>query len=184
LHCRTNYSFLEGASHPDELVQRAAELGYAALAITDRHTLAGVVRAHVAAKEVGLKLLIGAEVTPVDGAPVVLLAIDRGGYGRLAHMLTLGKRSASKGECRLTFDDIARNAQGLLACAAFDLPQYRDAFGDRCYALAELFRGPDDERLLQRMIADARRARVPGSRSWPRTTCITTSRSGNSCKTC
>src|SRR6478752_5727264 len=74
LHCRTNFSFLEGASHPDELVKRAAELGYAALAITDRNSLAGVVRAHVAARETGLKLLIGAEITPVDGPAVLLWA--------------------------------------------------------------------------------------------------------------
>src|ERR1700742_3596069 len=66
LHCKTNFSFLEGASHPDELVCRAAELGYKALAITHRNSLAGVVRAHSAAKEVGLKLLIGAEITVVD----------------------------------------------------------------------------------------------------------------------
>ena len=66
LHCRTNFSFLEGASHPDELVQRAAEQGYRALAITDTNSVAGVVRAHLAAKEIGLKLLIGAEITPVD----------------------------------------------------------------------------------------------------------------------
>ena len=72
LHCRTNYTFLEGASHPDELVTRAAELGLSALAITDRNSLAGVVRAHVAAKEAKLKLLIGAEITPVDAPPVVL----------------------------------------------------------------------------------------------------------------
>ncbi|MCX7668587.1 MAG: PHP domain-containing protein, partial [Anaerolineae bacterium] len=61
LHAKTNFSFLEGASHPDEMVGRAAELGYAALAITDRNSLAGVVRAHLAAKERGLKLLVGAE---------------------------------------------------------------------------------------------------------------------------
>ena len=64
LHAKTNFSFLEGASHPDELVGRAAELGYAALAVTDRNSLAGVVRAHQAAKEAGLKLLVGAEITP------------------------------------------------------------------------------------------------------------------------
>src|SRR5687767_14011525 len=69
LHCKTNFSFLEGASHPDELVVRAAELGYAALAIADRNSLAGVVRAHAAAKSVGLKLLIGAELTPTDAPP-------------------------------------------------------------------------------------------------------------------
>src|SRR6188508_2121038 len=72
LHCRTNFSFLEGASHADELVLRAAELGYRALAITDRNSLAGIVRAHGPAKELGLKLLIGAEMTPVDGPPIVL----------------------------------------------------------------------------------------------------------------
>src|SRR5690349_17416683 len=88
LHCKTNFSFLEGASHPDELVQQAAELGYAALAITDRNSLAGVVRAHVAAKQAGLKLLIGAEITPVDAPPIVLIAPDRKSYGRLSRLIT------------------------------------------------------------------------------------------------
>ena len=68
LHCKTNFSFLEGASHADELIQRATELGYAALAVTDRNSLAGVVRAHTAAKQHGLKLIIGAEITPSDCA--------------------------------------------------------------------------------------------------------------------
>src|SRR5207244_9070564 len=77
LHCRTNFSFLEGASHPHELVERAAELGYAALAVTDRESVAGVVRTHVAAKESKLKLLIGAEVHPADGPPVLLWAMNR-----------------------------------------------------------------------------------------------------------
>jgi error-prone DNA polymerase len=115
LHAKTNFSFLEGASHPDELVERAAELGYAALAITDRNSLAGVVRAHGAAKEAGLKLLIGAEITPEDAPPVILLATDRASYGRLARLITLGRRRAKKGECRLRFDDIAQHAEGLLA---------------------------------------------------------------------
>ena len=83
LHCKTNFSFLQGASHPEELVQRAAELGYAALAITDVNSLAGVVRAHAAAKDAGLKLIIGAEITPCDAPPVVLWATDRAAYGRL-----------------------------------------------------------------------------------------------------
>ena len=74
LHCRTNFSFLEGASHADELMAQAAALGHAAVAITDRNSLAGVVRAHVAAKEAGVKLLIGAEVTPVDAGPILLWA--------------------------------------------------------------------------------------------------------------
>ena len=95
---------------------RAAELGYRALAITDRNSLAGVVRAHVAAKEVGLKLLIGAEITPLDVLPIVLLATDRSAYGRLSRLITRGRRNAEKGSCRLTFDDVAEHADGLLAC--------------------------------------------------------------------
>ena len=115
LHCKTNFSFLEGASHPDELVVRAAELGYHALAITDRNSLAGVVRAHVAAKDRRLKLLIGAEVTPDDAAAVVLWVTDRSAYGRLCRLFTRGRMRAPKGECQLHFADIAEHAEGLLA---------------------------------------------------------------------
>jgi error-prone DNA polymerase len=172
LHCKTNFSFLEGASHPDELVQRAAELRYRALAITDLNSVAGVVRAHVAAKEVGLKLLIGAEITPIDASPVVLLATDRSAYGRLSQLITRGRRQAEKGTCRLTFADIAEFADGLLACiglpevsveetAADSLPRYREAFGEQCYLLAELFCGADDRLRLQTLMRVARQHRLP-----------------------
>jgi error-prone DNA polymerase len=189
LHCRTNYSFLEGASHPDELVARAVELGYSAIAITDRNTLGGVVRAHVAAKDAGLKLLIGAEITPADAPPVVLLATDRAAYGRLCRLITNGKRRAPKGECHLTFDDVAEAAAGLLACVRLSpihsplhlnhqpstinptgethtsnfasLVRYRDVFADRGYALAELHRGPDDRAVLRSMQALAAQADMP-----------------------
>ena len=76
LHCMSNFSFLEGASHPEELVQTAAALGYEALAITDRATLSGIVRAHAAAKQVGMKLIIGAHLEPCDAAPLVVWAAD------------------------------------------------------------------------------------------------------------
>jgi len=115
IHAKTNFSFLEGASHPAEMVERAAELGYHALAVTDRNSLAGVVRAHGAAKDVGLKLLVGAEITPNDAPPVVLLATDRAAYARLARLITIGRRRAEKGDCRLTFDDVAQHADGLIA---------------------------------------------------------------------
>jgi error-prone DNA polymerase len=115
LHAKTNFSFLEGASHPEELVHRAAKLGYAAIAIADRNSLAGVVRAHGAAKELGLKLLVGAEITPCDAPPAVLLATDRAAYGRLARLITRGRRRAEKGACQLTFDDLAEHAAGLIA---------------------------------------------------------------------
>ena len=113
LHCKTNFSFLEGASHPDELVAQAARLGYAGMAVTDRNSLAGAVRAHVAAKEAGLKLVIGAEVTLVDASPVLLWAMNRDGYGRLCQLLTRGRRQAPKGECRLAFADVAEHAERL-----------------------------------------------------------------------
>jgi len=171
LHCRTNFSFLEGASHPDELVQEAGKLSYAALAITDRNSLAGVVRAHVAARELGLKLLIGAEVTPADAPAAVLLATDRAAYGRLCRLLTAGRRRAPKGECHLSFTDVAQQAEGLLACIPLAqlieqgrtaaLRRYRDVFGDRCYALAELHLGPEDARQLEKMQELARRVKAP-----------------------
>jgi len=112
LHCRTNFSFLEGASHPDELVQRAAELGYAALAVTDVNSLAGVVRAYIPAKDLGFKLIVGAEVTPIDAPRVVLWPNDRAAYGRLTRLLTLGRRRAEKGQCRLTLEDLAAHSEG------------------------------------------------------------------------
>jgi error-prone DNA polymerase len=160
LHCKTNFSFLEGASHPDELVARAAELGYHALAITDRNSLAGVVRAHAAAKQVGLKLLIGAEIHPTDAPPVVLLATDRAAYGRLARLITRGRRKAEKGACQITFDDIAEYSAGLLAGVLGAPGEYREVFGDRCYQFVSLHH-EDNERMLEKAVQAARRARVP-----------------------
>ena len=115
LHCLSNFSFLRGASHPEELVARAAELGYSALALTDRNSLAGVVRAHLAAKEHGLHLLIGAEITPMDAPPLVLIAPDRAAYGRLSRLITRGRRRALNGECELYLEDITDLEEGLVA---------------------------------------------------------------------
>jgi error-prone DNA polymerase len=106
LHCLSNFSFLRGASRPDELVERAAQLGYAALAITDECSVAGVVRAHVAAREHGLKLIIGSEFRLDDGLRCVLLAQDRAAYGRLCRLITRGRRSAPKGQYRLRRGDL------------------------------------------------------------------------------
>ena len=114
LHCKTNFSFLEGASFPDELVNRAAELGLAALGISDRNSLCGVVRAHVAAKQAKLKLLIGAEITPQDGPPILLYATSRAAYARLSRLITVGRRRAEKGACELTVQDVCEHAAGLM----------------------------------------------------------------------
>ncbi|HEY1378250.1 MAG TPA: error-prone DNA polymerase [Gemmataceae bacterium] len=158
LHCKSNYSFLEGASHPDELVATAAGLGYRALAVTDRDSLAGVVRAHVAAKEHGLKLIVGTELHLTDAPPVVVWAPDRMAYGRLCRLITVGRRRAEKGSCELTFADLAAHADGLLAGV---IPVSRDLFGGRAYLLAEMFRGPDDARQLDWLQHLSRQTRLP-----------------------
>jgi error-prone DNA polymerase len=168
LHCKTNFSFLCGAAHADELVTRAAELGYHALAITDQNSLSGVVRAHAAAKTAGLKLVIGAEITPDDALPVLLYAANVAGYRRLSRLITRGRRAAKKGECRLSFQDIAEHAGDLLAvvlpsvsCSLPDLLRYRGIFSDRCYLAAAVHHGPDDEADLQRLAALAHEAELP-----------------------
>ena len=108
LHCLSNFSFLRGASHAEELVAQAKELGYEALAITDECSLAGVVRAHSAVKKVGggLKLIIGAEFALACGLRLVILARDRAGYGRLSRLITRGRRQAEKGSYSLTRADV------------------------------------------------------------------------------
>jgi error-prone DNA polymerase len=115
LHCLSNFSFLRGASRPEELVERAAQLGYAALALTDECSVAGVVRAHVAAREHGLKLIVGAEFRLDDGLRCVLLARNRAGYGRLCRLITRGRRSAPKGQYKLTRNDFE---ELLAACSS------------------------------------------------------------------
>jgi len=119
LHCVSNFTFLRGASHPEELAQHAAAIGYTALAITDECSVAGVVRAHVAAKQAGLKLLIGSEFRLDDGLRFVLLAQNREGYANLCQLITRGRRAASKGNYHLTRDDLA---QGVANCLALWLP--------------------------------------------------------------
>jgi error-prone DNA polymerase len=116
LHCLTNFSFLRGASHPEELVQCATALGYRALAITDRNSLAGVVRAHLEAKNARapFHLIIGAEITPVDAPVIVLLATDRAAYGRLCRLITRGRLRSKKGACELRLADVVEFSAGLI----------------------------------------------------------------------
>lgn len=137
LQCQSNFSFLQGASHPEELTARAAELGYAALAITDECSLAGVVRAHVEAKTQKLPLIIGAtfrlragpEAAPLD---LTLLAQTREGYGNLSELITLARTRAPKGEYRLAPEDFTAPPPGyehlrhLPECLAILSPVYGD----------------------------------------------------------
>ncbi len=116
LHCLSNFTFLRGASHPEELAGRAAALGYAALALTDECSLAGAVRAHVAAKEHGLKLLLGTEIRLDDGMKLALLATDRHSYGAICALLTAGRRRSRKGAYALSRPDLeAACGSGALA---------------------------------------------------------------------
>jgi len=166
LQCRSNFTFLEGASHADELVQRAAELGYEGLAVTDRDSVAGVVRGHGPAKELGLKYIVGAEVHCTDAPPMVLWPTNRAAYGRLCRLLSLGRMRCEKGRCELSFSDVADFSDGILAGAvltshpddsgrgakqgpndrvrSFLRGRFRDVFGDRRYLLVSFHRGVDD----------------------------------------
>ncbi len=115
LWCKSNFSFLEGASHPDELVDEAFRQGLPALALTDRDGVYGVVRAHVKAREVGLKLIIGSEISIDDGSTIVLLAQDRGGYANLCRLITKGRRRSEKGQSAVGWDEVCAHAAGLIA---------------------------------------------------------------------
>lgn len=121
LHCLSNFSFLRGASHPHELVERAIELDYKALAITDECSLAGVVRAHIAAKNSALKLIIGAEFFLSEGLQLVLIAPTRRAYGELSGLITRARLNSPKGEYQLNLNDCAQNTSH---CLAIWIPAY------------------------------------------------------------
>jgi error-prone DNA polymerase len=145
LQVTSNFSFLRGASHPAELVLQARELGLGAIAIADRNTLAGIVRAHVAAREASLRLVVGARLDFTDAASVLAFPTDRAAYGRLAQLLTDGKRRAKKGECRLTLSDLLALGEGqrLVALPPMALAPERPgaAFKAELEALAARFPG-------------------------------------------
>jgi error-prone DNA polymerase len=155
LHCLSNFSFLRGASHPEELVARAHQLGYSALAITDECSFAGVVRAHGAAKECGLPLILGSEIRLADGPQLVLLATEREGYGNLSELITRGRRRGVKGRYVLEAKDLDQGLPSCLALlvpgAALDLAQARwlaERFPARAWIAVELLCGPDDRARL------------------------------------
>jgi error-prone DNA polymerase len=171
LHCLSNFSFLRGASHPEELVQQAAALNYSAIALTDECSVAGVVRAHVAAKESGIKLIIGSEFVIADTPEIgrlILLAQTREGYGNLCELITLARSRAEKGSYELQFADVLN---GLAECVAIvkvaspsALPQIaklRQAFPQRIWIGITLNYGADDSQTLEDLLAMEEQARVP-----------------------
>ncbi len=110
----SNFSFLRGASHAGELVETAAGLGLQAVGIADRNTLAGTVRAHMAAKQAGIRLLVGARLDLADGESLLCYPRDRAAWGRLCRLLTIGQRRTTKGACVLRREDLPAHVEGQL----------------------------------------------------------------------
>ncbi|MGE3474824.1 MAG: error-prone DNA polymerase [Rhodospirillaceae bacterium] len=174
LQVTTNYSFLRGASFPREMVAAAAVLGHETVAITDRNTLAGIVKAYDAVKTVNeqqktqIKLVTGCRLDLTSGESLLCYPQDRAAYSRLVRLLTVGKRRAEKGQCHLTYDDVVEYGEGQLLIALGDhanealrgfLQKLRSDFRDRSYmALTRRFRPNEVQRLsdLAALAADCR----------------------------
>lgn len=157
LHCLSNFTFQRGASSAQELFERAARLGYHALAITDECTLAGIVRAWEASKKTEVKLIVGSEVQIEKGPKLVLLAENLVGYQALCGLITRARRRAAKGTYRLLHEDFVVPLDGLLAIwlsegEATALPWLRSVFPERLWLGVELHRGADDSARLQRLL--------------------------------
>ena len=163
LHCLTNYTFLRGASHPEEMVQQASKLGYHAIAITDECSVAGVVRAYAEARELNVKLIIGTEITLLDGLKLVLLATNLNGYGNMCELITLARSRAEKGSYQLSRSDLPDSIDDCLviwcpkedSTSDFDHAEQANwlaqHFTKRCWIAVEMLRGADDNWWLQRL---------------------------------
>ena len=170
LHALSNFTFLRGASHPEELVETAAELGYEALAITDECSMSGVVRAHTAAKECGLKkLIIGSELRLRSGRKLVVLARNKAGYASLCRLITNARRAAEKGSYELARLDFE---EGLSGCLALWVPDrqltldvedhwLRETFRDRLWIAVELLADGRQREHLARLREEGRRLKLP-----------------------
>ena len=163
----SNFSFLTGASHPEELVERAAELGLAAVAITDRNSFAGIVRGHAEAKKRGIRYLVGVRVVLDDGMQLLAYPTERDAYARLCRLLTVGKRRTVKGQCQLRLDDVLEWGEGSLWVLVGEPPpaavaaSLKEAFPDCVYlGMAPGYDGEDRRRFAERREL-ARRAAVP-----------------------
>ena len=174
LWCKSNFSFLEGASHPEELVDEAQRLGLPALALTDRDGVYGIVRAHVSARETGLKLLVGAQVSVDDGSVIVLLVQNRSGYANLCRLLTRGRLRSEKGESAVTWNEVYSHAPGLIALWGGDqslivkeaephevADALRDAFADNVYGIIARHRREEEIVYEKRLRERAQRYGFP-----------------------
>ena len=111
LQTTTNFSFLQGASHPHELVEHAAALGYKEIAITDCNTLAGIVRAHAAAKQSGIRIIAACRLDLLDGSSLLAYPTTKTAYSGLSNLLTTGNRRAEKGKCFLYKEDVYHHSK-------------------------------------------------------------------------
>ncbi|XZE20904.1 error-prone DNA polymerase [Pirellulaceae bacterium SH449] len=146
LNTKSNFSFLEGASHPHELVEQAKSLGYAGIALTDRNSLAGVVRAFTAAKDCEIPFIVGSELHFVDGPPLLVWPRNRSGYGNLCKLLSLGRQRAEKGECLLFWSDLAG---ALESCTVALIPRgfcLKPQDGQPCYESERPYANKNDSK--------------------------------------
>ncbi|WP_291078127.1 error-prone DNA polymerase [Hyphomonas sp.] len=157
LYVTSNFTFLTGASHAEELVTRAVQLGLGAMAVTDKNTFGGIVRAHGAARELGLRFIVGVRLVLSDGCEILAYPKNRKGFGHLCRLLTLGKRRASKGDCDLTLDDVLEWGATcvLVALTAPDLElllaRLRERFGSDVFlGLMPHYDGEDETRFAER----------------------------------
>ncbi|MBV8456331.1 MAG: PHP domain-containing protein, partial [Acetobacteraceae bacterium] len=167
LQVTTNYSFLRGASHIEELFAQAAMLGLPALGIADRTSLAGIVRAHQRAADTGVRLVVGCRLDLTEGGSVLVYPTVRAAYARLTRLLTIGKRRAGKGKCAIGWLDLTASNDGLIGILVDGIdhpgaiPQFRDSFGDRAYLAMNLRRRPNDAVRLEQLNRLSRQYRVP-----------------------
>ncbi|MEI5680462.1 MULTISPECIES: error-prone DNA polymerase [unclassified Mesorhizobium] len=170
LQVTSHFSFLRGASSCDELFAEAVANGIEALGIVDRNSLAGIVRAHEAAKATGIRLIVGCRLDLTDGMSVLVYPVDRPAYSRLCRLLSLGKKRGGKGKCLLAWDDLVSYGEGLITvlvpneaddlCGMW-LRRLRDAFGDRAYLALTLRRRPNDQLRLYDLSNMAGRIGMP-----------------------
>ena len=177
LQVTTNFSFLRGASHAEELVEQAMIYGYDKLAITDRNTLAGIVRAHTAGKKKGLRIIVGCRLDLLDGQSLLVYPVDKEAYSGLCQLLTKGNLRAEKGECHLYKQDVHAQAKGMKVIAVppdvldasfhFDnsfeksLQEYREAFGNDLYIAATRRYLGDDHKYLHRLAQLSSKYNIP-----------------------
>ena len=168
LRCATNFSFLRGASHPSEVVERAAALGHRRLAITDHDGLYGIVQAYRSGRETGVDIIVGTElhISGHGGGALILLATDRSSYAQLARLLSLGRLRIGKGGFHITFDDVAAHAEGLQAIhvgtpEALTLSREKDVFGDRLALAIERTHTPFDRGRIESAQSASARFGVP-----------------------